>query len=177
MTRESLCWVLSESDMVWFIFKGSFSLPGANSSVWGNSLRHDSDLQHWKIQTLDQTVEYQKAFYKRTSFVGHKRTHTGERNFECNECGKTYCRKSNLIEHLRIHTGERPYKCGECAKTFSARSYLIAHQKTHTGEKPFECDECGKSFYCVYISIAPSPGETYREETLWKYWMWDILLL
>ncbi|KAB0347509.1 hypothetical protein FD754_012366, partial [Muntiacus muntjak] len=88
--------------------------------------------------------------------------HTGERSYDCTECGKAYSRSSHLcsecgkffsqsshlIEHWRIHTGARPYECIECGKFFSHNSSRIKHRRVHTGAKSYVCGKCGKAFGC-----------------------------
>ncbi|EJD41193.1 hypothetical protein AURDEDRAFT_169780 [Auricularia subglabra TFB-10046 SS5] len=48
----------------------------------------------------------------------------------CHECGFAFDRPSALQTHARTHTGERPYQCTECGKDFSTTTNLFRHMRS-----------------------------------------------
>ena len=104
---------------------------------------------HKRTHTGDKHYECDvcnNRFSHLSHLAGHKRTHTGEIPYECDVCNKGFLKSSNLAVHKRTRTGDRPYECDVCKKRFSQSSTLARHKSMHTRDKPYKCDICNKRF-------------------------------
>ncbi|KAH0950296.1 hypothetical protein HN011_012490 [Eciton burchellii] len=56
--------------------------------------------------------------------------------FVCEECGSSFSRAVALKVHKRLHSGDLPYDCDECTERFISRKLLTKHQMSHREPQP-----------------------------------------
>ncbi|EEC00228.1 zinc finger, C2H2 type, putative [Ixodes scapularis] len=87
------------------------------------------------------------AFTDQGHLTRHRTVHTGERPYECAECGASFTQKGDVVRHARTHLGDRAYSCHLCryqaSESGNVKKHVIA---VHSKEYPYMCERCGKGF-------------------------------
>ncbi|XP_044736567.1 zinc finger protein 660-like [Chrysoperla carnea] len=85
----------------------------------------------------------------KTNLMQHIRLHlTHEREFVCDQCGKSFYRNSTLKEHkiLQHNEKDQQFACEICGKLFKRNCEVSRHLLTHSEERPHTCSQCGQSY-------------------------------
>ncbi|CAG2116005.1 unnamed protein product, partial [Medioppia subpectinata] len=91
------------------------------------------------------------AFKKADSLADHRRRHSGDLPFACDDCEEKFPSISSLNSHRRRRHDTKRYECdvSGCSWATNTRSQFDVHRRKHQNVRPFVCEEtdCGKSFH------------------------------
>lgn len=110
-----VCTDNSTSSYHWqVLFRSSQGYIRIKMYSWDPLLRLSNYWLSWITIYLVDIALFQiggREFQHQYTLMRHLPTHTDERNFHCNACGKSFRQLSTLSQHKAIHSAERPYSC------------------------------------------------------------------
>jgi len=82
--------------------------------------------------------ECPRGFLAASELKAHNLTsHTAEPPFQCRYCERRYFSMAGRKKHERVHTNERNFVCDQCGKSFTRTCILMAHMESHSIVKKF----------------------------------------
>uniref|UniRef100_A0A8C1R968 C2H2-type domain-containing protein n=1 Tax=Cyprinus carpio TaxID=7962 RepID=A0A8C1R968_CYPCA len=122
------------------------SLQTADHSESSHEKSEMADL----VETVGSNVELRNCFVKLMDVC---KTSRSPERIHCKVCGKTFRLRAQLNAHLRSHSDEKPFKCDNCGKQcpqcfkcFRSSSFLQRHLSLHSKETAYACVHCGQKF-------------------------------
>lgn len=113
--------------------------------IYGHLRRmHSDEMSKWQCWYCGERF-YASSFMN--FHIQTKHFPDKSKTFQCDKCEKSFCTRHTMKLHYRSHTGERPYSCELCGKTFPQNNTFQRHMKSaHINARSFKCSHCPKTF-------------------------------
>ena len=145
---------------------------GENLTVVNEELKNEADINNYSGQYLHTLSDKQftrnyslirrrHLHCKKEKLTSHKKIHTEEKCYACNQCEKSFLSQWWLRWHMSIHTSI--FKCTECGRCCRSSHHLAVHMRSHSGDRPFECTVCSKRFTLLCTLVRHS--KTHRDNS------------
>ena len=92
------------------------------------SQQHSQTKFWYCLFELDNGKTCNKWFKRKENARSHVQNHLGDRQFQCNDCGKTFVRQHDMKRHAAIHNDNRPHVC-PCGSGFARHDALTRHRQ------------------------------------------------
>jgi predicted RNA-binding Zn-ribbon protein involved in translation (DUF1610 family) len=77
--------------------------------------------------------------------TSHKKTHTGDKAYECHVYNKIFSELHKLTQNkMSAHKRSLNFECDNCKKTFTQRKNLKRHWRLHSRDGLLFCHSCGR---------------------------------